>query len=81
MSQAEKLLATMRRNPRGDWTINDVRSVCARFDIDFDFPRRGSHCKLSHPSIPGRLTVPARRPIKPIYIMLLLDMINALETK
>jgi hypothetical protein len=79
MAQAEKLLAAMRRNPRGDWTIDDIRSVCNRCGIEFDFPKRGSHCKLSHATISGRLTIPARRPIKPIYIMLLLDMINALE--
>jgi predicted RNA binding protein YcfA (HicA-like mRNA interferase family) len=79
VSQVEKLLLAMRCNPRGDWTIDDVRNVCDRNGINFDFPKRGSHCKLSHPKIPGRLTIPSRRPIKPIYIMLLLDMISALE--
>jgi hypothetical protein len=81
MTQAEKLLAAMRQNPRGDWKIDDVRAVCNRCGIDFDFPKRGSHCKLSHPSVAGRLTIPARRPIKAIYIMLLLDMIDALDLK
>jgi hypothetical protein len=81
MAQAEKLLAAMRRNPRGDWTIDDVRMVANRCGIDFDFPKRGTHCKLAHPALPGRLTIPARRPIKAIYIMLLLDMIDALEPK
>jgi hypothetical protein len=81
MAQDEKLLMGMRRNPRGDWTIDDVRVVCNRCGIDFDFPKRGSHCKLSHSVLPGRLTIPARRPIKAIYIMLLLDMIDALEPK
>jgi hypothetical protein len=81
MAQAEKLLAAMRRNPRGDWTIDDVRAVCLRSGIEFDFPKRGSHCKLSHAKVPGRLTIPARRPIKPIYIMLLLDMIDTLESQ
>lgn len=81
MAQAEKLLAAMQHNPRGDWTIDDVRAVCNRCGIDFDFPKRGSHCKLSHPSIAGRLTIPSRRPIKAIYIMLLLNMIAALEVK
>ncbi len=79
MAKAEKLLVAMRRNPQGDWTIDDIRTVCGRSGIDFDFPKRGSHCKLSHPNIAGRLTIPARRPIKPFYIMLLLDMIDALE--
>jgi hypothetical protein len=79
MAQADKLIAAMRRNPRGDWAIDDVRSVCRIVGIDFEFPARGSHCKLSHPRIPGLLTVPSRRPIKPIYIKLLLDMIDALE--
>jgi hypothetical protein len=81
MARAEKLLTAMRRNPRGDWTIDDVRVICDRSGLAFDFPKRGSHCKLSHPSISGRLTIPARRPIKAIYIMLLLDMIDALEPR
>jgi hypothetical protein len=25
VTQAEKLLDAMRRNPRGDWTIDDIR--------------------------------------------------------
>jgi hypothetical protein len=81
MAQAEKLLDSMRRNPRGDWTIDNLKTVCAPFGIAFEFPKRGSHCKVSHPSLPGRLTIPARRPIKPIYIMLLIEMIDALETQ
>ncbi len=79
MARVEKLVQSMRRNPRGDWTIDDVRSICRAYTIDCEAPTRGSHYSLKHPQIAGRLTIPARRPIKPIYILLLLDMLDTLE--
>lgn len=79
MARVEKLIAAMRRNPRGDWTISDVESVCREYGIACEAPTRGSHYALKHSAISGRLTIPARRPIKAIYITLLFDMIDALE--
>ncbi len=40
--------------------------------------RGGSHVTLQHNS-GAMLTVPARRPIKPVYIRKLVDMIDQLE--
>ena len=68
----------MRANPR-DWKISDIERVCRAFDITCSAPKRGSHYKLQHAKISGILTVPARKPIKPIYIKLLLEMIDTLE--
>ena len=79
MSQKAKLLAAMKANPRGDWTISDVQSVCAMHGIACRSPSRGSHFTLSHPTIAGHLTVPSRRPIKAVYIRLLIDMVEGLE--
>lgn len=81
MARIEKLLASMRRNPRNDWSIDDIQSICRAYDIACDAPKRGSHYQLRHPRIPGRLTIPARRPIKPVYILLLLEMLDALESQ
>ena len=78
MAKAEKLLAAMRANPRGDWQIGDVETLARMHGIACKAPRRGSHYVLSHPRIAGHLTVPAHRPIKAIYIRLLLDMIESL---
>ena len=67
MANAEKLLAGMRANPR-DWRIGDVERICAGFGVACTPPRAGSHYKVKHRAMPGLLTVPARRPIKPVYI-------------
>ncbi|MCY7270764.1 MAG: type II toxin-antitoxin system HicA family toxin [Sphingomonas bacterium] len=79
MSQKAKLLAAMKANSRGDWSIADVQSVCAMHGINCRAPSRGSHFTLSHPDIAGHLTVPSRRPIKAVYIRLLIDMVESLE--
>ena len=76
MSRGEKLLERMRQNPR-DWRIEDVAAVCAAFGIACTPPRKGSHYKLKHESQAEILTVPARRPIKPVYIKALVRFIDA----
>ncbi len=78
MARSDKLLAAMRANPRSGWTIGDVESVARAFGITCKPPRRGSHYTLSHEAVRGHLTVPAHRPIKAIYIMLLVEMIDSL---
>lgn len=79
MARRDKLLAAMKANPKADWTIGDVETICRAHGIACKAPSRGSHYVLSHPLIDGRLTIPARRPIKRIYIQLLIDMIDSLE--
>lgn len=79
MARKDKLYAAMKANPHGDWTIDDVAAICRAFNISCNAPTRGSHYALKHPRVDGRLTVPARRPVKAVYIRLLLDMIDVLE--
>lgn len=68
----------MRRNPAADWTIRDVAAVCAEHGIRCSAPTGGgSHYKVSHASQPDILTIPARRPIKPVYIRKLVRLIEA----
>jgi hypothetical protein len=76
MSRAEKRLAAMKRNPRDDWTIEDVVALCRGFGLSCKPPASGSHYTVSHPDVPGILTVPARRPIKPVYIILLVELVE-----
>ena len=68
MAKATKLLERMRANPAGDWTIDDVRRVCEGSGLLVEPPRRGSHFTIRTPDRSGFLAVPARRPIKPVYI-------------
>lgn len=78
MSQAEKRLERMRNNPKDDWQISDVESVCRAYDISCEPPSGGgSHYTVSHPSQVAILTVPARKPIKVVYIVSLVMFIDA----
>ena len=68
----------MRTNPR-DWKIADVEIVCAAFGIACTPPRKGSHYKVKHPDQKEILTIPAHRPIKPVYIMDLVRFVDAVN--
>lgn len=70
------LLEQMRRNPRADWTIDDVARVCADHHIELEPPSGGSHYKAISPLLSGHLTVVARKPIKAFYIKALVSMID-----
>jgi hypothetical protein len=71
-------LDRMRSNPAGDWAISDVEAVCREFGIRCTAPSGGgSHYKVSHPSRRDILTIPRRRPVKPVYIRKLVRFIEA----
>lgn len=71
----------MKNNPRGDWRISDVETLAKRYGFSIKRPRSGSsHVTLRH-DLTEKLTIPARRPIKPIYIRKLVEMIERLEEK
>jgi hypothetical protein len=65
MANAIKILNRMRNNPR-DWRIEDLKVVANHAGIDHDQPGT-SHVTFRHPKV-GRLTVPADRPIQPVYL-------------
>jgi hypothetical protein len=74
-------LDDMRRNPQGNWTISDVSAVCAEFEIHCAPPRGGgSHYKIAHPKMAEKLTIPYKRPIKPLYIKRLAAFIDQLRS-
>lgn len=79
MAQADKRLEEMRSNPRGDWTIDDVRVVCAGYGVDLREPSGGSHYKVTHETQRDILTIPHRRPIKPVYIRRFVEFIDAVK--
>ena len=69
------LLESMRRNPAGDWRIRDVESLCLEYGLSFRFGK-GSHAHMRHPAAREILTIPAHRPIKPVYIRKLVRYIE-----
>lgn len=66
----------MRANPR-DWRIEDLKVVADKFSIDYR-QHGTSHVVFRHP-VAGVLTVPAARPIKPVYIGHFLALIAKVE--
>ena len=70
----------MRANPKGDWTIADVEALCREFGIGCRPSRSGSsHYKLRHVGLGLVLTLPFKRPIKPVYIRKLVDMVDTVR--
>ena len=68
MLKHEKALERMRNNPR-DWRIDEVKSIAARLGLSCR-NEGGSHHVFSYPGVDEDVCIPARRPIKPIYIRL-----------
>jgi len=73
-------LEEMRRNPRGDWRIEDVSALCREFGVLCEPARGGgSHYKVAHPRMAEKLTMPFKRPIKAVYIRQLVAFIDKLR--
>jgi hypothetical protein len=64
--RAAKTLEAMRAAPAG-WRIEDLEAVARAFGINVR-KSGGSHVYFTHPRLREGLSVPARRPIKPIYV-------------
>jgi len=77
MTKAEKTLEKMRNNPR-DWQIIDLEVIANRFGVIMRMGK-GSHVSFTHPTWVDILTVPAHRPIKPIYVKKFMSLIDALQ--
>ena len=73
MTAAAKILGRMRNNPTG-WRIEDLKAVADRFKIEYRQPGT-SHVTFRHIS-GAKLTVPARKPIKPVYVRKFLELID-----
>jgi hypothetical protein len=66
---AHPVLDQMARNPAAGWKIADVELVCRAEGATCSPPRGGgSHYKVSKPGKREILTIPFKRPIKPVYI-------------
>ena len=65
---SQTTLEDMERNPVG-WRIRDIEAICLVHGAKCSPPRGGgSHYKVSKPGKNEILTIPYKRPIKPIYI-------------
>jgi len=78
VGKADKTLAKMRANPL-NWRIADLETLARRYGIEVR-KTGGSHFVFLHPDSELAVTIPFKRPIKPIYItqfLTLLDDIGA----
>ncbi len=73
MVKIEKLLGKLRNNHH-DWHIETLKDIARRFSIEWRQPGT-SHVTFRHPN-GTKLTVPAHRPIKPIYIRKFVRLID-----
>ena len=76
MPRGDRTLAAMRTNPR-DWRIASLEAVAAA-GVNFR-KSGGSHVVFEHPGVAEALSVPARRPIKPIYVQRFVRFIDAVR--
>jgi hypothetical protein len=73
MNTAAKLLQAMRRNPL-DWQLAQLQTVARQNNLDWRHEKT-SHCVFIRAD--GRtLPVPARRPIKPVYVKKFVELID-----
>jgi hypothetical protein len=73
MSTTDKTLERMRNNPR-DWRIESLKTIARAYDLEWRQPGT-SHVTFRHPN-GAKLTVPAHRPIKPIYVKKFVRLID-----
>src|SRR5580692_5602239 len=82
VSAAGKTLQKMRRSQTG-WRIDELQSVAGESGVGWRRPGHGgSHVIFSAPDVREIVSVPAKRPIKPVYIRQFLALIDkAMEVK
>lgn len=73
MNTAAKLLQAMAQNP-ADWRLEQLQTVARRHGIDWRH-EGSSHCIFVRAD--GRtLPVPARRPIKAVYVLKFVELVK-----
>ena len=73
----DKTLQKMRKNRMG-WRIEELQVVAEENFVEWRRPGRGgSHVIFSAPGVREIVSVPAKRPIKPVYIKQFLALIDA----
>ena len=77
MTAIEKKLEKIERNPR-DWRIEQLETIAKQYGVCIR-KSGGSHVVFDHPAWVQLLCIPAHRPIKPIYVKKLVNLIKLLE--
>jgi hypothetical protein len=76
---AGKTLQQMRKNRTG-WRIEELQTVAEDNLVEWRRPGRGgSHVIFSAPGVREIVSVPAKRPIKPVYIKQFVALVDAVR--
>jgi hypothetical protein len=78
VARASKTLEQMRANPR-DWRIEQLETVAKAYGVNIRKPG-GAHVIFEHPAVRAAVSVPARRPIKPVYVRAFVAFIDEVRT-
>ena len=73
MGKADRILEKMRNNPH-DWRIDDLKTVAGAKNIEWR--QRGTSHVVFVRADGNTLPVPARRPIKSIYIKKFVEFVS-----
>ena len=65
----------MRANPKADWTPGNVKAVARAYGLAFR--QRGTSYAVVTNALGRHLTIPMHKPIKPLYIRRLVELIEA----
>ena len=79
MTKAGKLIARMRANPSG-WRLSTLETIARRNGIQVR-KTGGRHHVFMHPRADLVVTIPVKRPIKPVYIVFFLALLDAIDEK
>ena len=74
MTKADKILDKMRRNPR-DWRVEELEALAKRHGLEVRKPG-GSHAIFFHILSGRQLSVPAKRPIEPVYVSAFIALLD-----
>ena len=74
---ASETLEKMRKHPSG-WRIQDLQAIAEGNSVEWRRPGRGgSHVIFSAAGVREIVSVPSKRPIKPIYVKQFVALIDA----
>ena len=76
MGKTNKIIQKMRNNPK-DWRIESLEAISQGLGIQIR-KSGGSHVVFMHDNSDLLVTIPAKRPIKPIYIKQFLTLIDSI---
>lgn len=72
MAKSDKRLQKMKNNPR-DWRIEEIQALADSLGIEW-IHDGGSHVVFRSPT-GSHLSIPSKRPVKPIYIKKFLELV------